>query len=146
MSNYQNGKIYRLIDSKSDETLFVGATTIPLCQKLAEFKYHHALGKSSKTRKELFNRIGPDNIYIELIEGYPCNNIEELKRKENEIKRSIKSEAQQPLTQIPLIEAREDLLQTIENNQPIQHNYRISKKKVDISILNQVNDMFRTNI
>ena len=85
---YQNGRIYRLIDRITDKTIFIGSTTIKLSQKLAELKYNYHEHRSCAKYKDIFDKVGVDNIEIELIQSYPCNNIDELRMKEHEIKRS----------------------------------------------------------
>ena len=92
---YENGRIYKLVDATTDETLLIGSTTIRLCQKLSEFKYNYAKKKSISKYKDLYDKLGSDNIYIELIQSYPCNNIEELKAKENEVRRLYKANNKQ---------------------------------------------------
>lgn len=62
--NYENGKIYKLIDPETKEVT-VGSTTATLDKVLT---YHERkLGKEFE---------------IELIQDYPCNNYDELKRRE----------------------------------------------------------------
>ena len=85
MSRYQNGKVYELVDIDSNEIVYIGSTTIPLAMKFSELKHNHSRGKVSP--KYNFNSFNPENMYIELIESCPCNNIEELKKKEGEIRR-----------------------------------------------------------
>ena len=79
MSRYQSGKIYKLVDMDSSEILYIGSTTIPLSQKLSELLYNHRNNKSSS--KYNFDKSNPDDMYIELLELCPCNNVEELKKK-----------------------------------------------------------------
>ena len=45
------------------------------------------MNKSSEKYKSLFDHYGVDNIKIELIEAYPCENKDELNHKENDVKR-----------------------------------------------------------
>ena len=84
---YQKGRIYKLIDKQTDETLLIGSTTLNLSQKLAELKYNHNKNKLGAKFKHVYDCIGCKNIGIELMQCYPCNNIDELKQKENEVRR-----------------------------------------------------------
>ena len=45
--------------------------------------------KQNITLYQKMNELGHDKFYIELIEEYPCNNIEQLRRKEGEYIRQI---------------------------------------------------------
>ena len=78
--NYQNGKIYKILNHINDE-VYVGSTTQSLCKRMAKHrsdrKYHEY-----KPLYKLMNEIGVDKFYIELIEDYPCDNIEQLLRQE----------------------------------------------------------------
>ena len=66
MVNYQNGKIYKIINENND-IVYIGSTTQALSQRYQ--KHHH---KSP-------------NHKIILIENYPCNSKEELCKKEQQI-------------------------------------------------------------
>ena len=84
---YQKGRIYKLKDKQTDETLLIGSTNLNLSQKLAELKYNHNKNKLGAKFKHVYDCIGSNNIGIELMQCYPCNNIDELNQKENKIKR-----------------------------------------------------------
>ena len=66
MVNYQNGKIYKIIN-ESNDIVYIGSTTNTLCRR-----YH------SHNHKAI-------NHKIILIENYPCNGKEELCKREQEI-------------------------------------------------------------
>ncbi len=87
MPDYQNGKIYT-IRCKSDNTLiYVGSTTTTLSRRLAEHK-----SKSKKYNiKKLYSNVNDNwkDWYIELYEECPCENKEQLCRREGEIIREI---------------------------------------------------------
>jgi predicted GIY-YIG superfamily endonuclease len=74
--DYKNGKIYALRSHQTDKYV-IGSTT----QKLFKRLYAH---KHSKEQNEVMKY---SDVYIELIENYPCKNKEELTRRENEVKR-----------------------------------------------------------
>ncbi len=87
MPDYQNGKIYT-IRCKSDNTLiYVGSTITTLSRRLAE---HKSKSKKYNTRK-LYQSINDnwDDWYIELYEENPCENKEQLNKREGEIIRAI---------------------------------------------------------
>ena len=63
MPNYQNGKIYKIIND-IDDKIYIGSTTSLLCQRLAG---HHQ--RCSTTAKQFFNQ----NHKIILLENYSCN-------------------------------------------------------------------------
>ena len=86
---------------------------------------------SSRKYKEIFDRVGPENMYIELIESYPCNNIEELKKREQEVTRNHKMNKQQ--TDQDKAEPNSEL--------PLKRP-TITTRPLNINVLNQINDMF----
>ena len=67
MTNYENGKIYKLICSQTG-SIYIGSTNLDLKERL---KCHKKLGNACSS-KELINPI------IELVEKYPCKTKEEL--------------------------------------------------------------------
>jgi hypothetical protein len=87
MSIYNNGKIYTIRCKNDDTLIYVGSTIQSLHQRWAGHKKH------SKTRKHLliYSKIDDkwDDWYIELYEEYPCENKEQLNKREGEIIRLI---------------------------------------------------------
>ena len=81
MVNYKNGKIYKLWSPEGD-MIYIGST----CRELARRKAGHK-GNPSATSKILFDTY--TDIRIELIEEYPCDNKEQLNRKEGEYIRTL---------------------------------------------------------
>ena len=80
MPDYQKGKIYKLWCPDND-LIYIGSTTQPLYSRYRE---HKSRGNSCIS-KLLFE--ASDNVKIELIEEYACNNKMELTKKEGEIMR-----------------------------------------------------------
>ena len=84
MVNYQNGKIYKIKDNTNGDE-YVGSTcetylSRRLQKHLARYKYWL---KHKKGRKFTSWKILSNNDYkIELIENYPCNNLKELRIRE----------------------------------------------------------------
>ncbi len=89
MPNYQQGKIYTIRCRTDDTMIYVGSTTQPLCERLAQHK------RGSKNEKEINRLIYKsinddwDNWYIELHSLCPCSCKEELCRREGEVIREI---------------------------------------------------------
>jgi hypothetical protein len=91
--DYKNSKIYKIIDLEYTK-MYIGSTTQLLTKRFCSHK-----SKYNKYKKNnigyissfiLFDEFGIDNVKIELIENYPCNNKEELLKKEGEyIKNNI---------------------------------------------------------
>ena len=78
---YQNGRIYKLVDGNTNEILLVGSSTIRLSQKFSELNSNYNKNKIGKKYKDICDRVGVDNINIELIQSYPCSNVDELRQK-----------------------------------------------------------------
>lgn len=80
MSNYKNGKIYAIRSFKT-ELIYIGSTICPLSRRVGQHRLDFKMNKN-KSSKEIIKYT--DN-YIELIENYPCNNRDELCKREGEI-------------------------------------------------------------
>jgi group I intron endonuclease len=81
-NKYANGKIYKLVNTVDNE-VYVGSTYNTLACRLSNHKYHakRPYDKSRLVYKHL-NTIGWQNVQIELIETYPCNDRQELEIRE----------------------------------------------------------------
>ena len=90
MVNYQNGKIYKIINYVN-ENIYVGSTVKRLCNRMA---HHRDLARNNNTTKlyQHMREIGIENFKIVLIENYSCNSKEELLSKEDEYIRTLKPE------------------------------------------------------
>ena len=80
MPNYQNGKIYKLWSPEGDD-IYIGATT----QKLYARFYEHKT-KNNCSSRLLFQKY--NDVRIELIENFSCDNKEQLTKREGEYKRN----------------------------------------------------------
>ena len=78
--DYKNGKIYALRTQHSDE-IYIGSTTQTLTKRLS---WHHC-PKQTCSSKILFEKY--DDVYIELIEEFPCETKGQLNKREGEIQR-----------------------------------------------------------
>jgi len=88
MPNYQNGKIYTIRCRKDDSKIYVGSTTMTLSKRIAEHRY--ASVNKEKTKTRWYNEVEDwGDWYIELYEDCPCENKEQLCKREGEIIRKI---------------------------------------------------------
>ena len=81
MPDYKNGKIYKMWSPQGDE-IYIGSTTQPLYARLHQHKI-----KSVCSSKILFEKY--NDVRIELIELYSCDNKEQLTKKEGEYIRKL---------------------------------------------------------
>ena len=86
MPDYQLGTIYTVRSLTSPE-IYVGSSVVPLCKRMAKHRSDWKKGEILGLRKEIVKDI--TEWFIELYELYPCNKIEELKKREGEIIREI---------------------------------------------------------
>jgi len=88
MPNYQNGKIYTIRCYKDDSKIYVGSTTMTLSKRIAEHRY--ASVNKEKTKNRWYNEVEDwKDWYIELYEECPCDNKEQLCKREGEVIREI---------------------------------------------------------
>lgn len=84
MPNYQKAKIYKLW-SPSKNLVYYGSTTQLLCQRLAHHQQDYNKFKNNNYHYvTAFKILECEDYKIELVENYPCNNKEQLARKEGE--------------------------------------------------------------
>jgi len=76
MPDYKNAKIYKLWSPEGDD-IYIGSTTQKLCVRKAKHK-----ATQQCTSKILYEKY--TDIRIELLECFPCDNKEELTKKEGE--------------------------------------------------------------
>ena len=88
--DYKNGKIYCLRTHQSDE-IYIGSTCSPLYKRLYEHKnnYNNWLNGKYKyyTSYELLKKY--NDVYIDLLEEYPCENKNQLRKREGELQREM---------------------------------------------------------
>ena len=83
MLDYSKGKIYKIFNSIDDE-IYVGATIEKLSKRMA---HHRGCVNMDKCNGKLYQHmrsLGVDKLYIELVEIFPCETIEELLAKDGE--------------------------------------------------------------
>jgi len=95
VKDYQKGKIYRIfpINKQDENDEYIGSTCRDyLCQRWGHHNSgykDYLIGKQKKCCSyDLFEKYGVENCRIELIENYPCKDVDELHRREGEIQRS----------------------------------------------------------
>ncbi len=97
MNRYQNSKIYKIYSDLGDK-VYIGCTTKQyLSQRMARHKYDYTYYK--KKREDtgfafvysylLFDEYGIENCKIELLETFPCNSIDEIRKREAHYIRTI---------------------------------------------------------
>ena len=87
MQKYTEAKIYTIRCKTDDTMVYVGSTCQCLCQRMSEHRRDHKRINHPKYLK--MRDIGIDNFYIELHEAYPCESIEQLRKREGEVTREI---------------------------------------------------------
>ncbi len=88
---YEKGKIYTIRCRTDDKLIYVGSTIQPLAVRWGG---HKAVCKMEKHKNRLIYKTineNWDNWYIELYEEYPCENKEQLNKREGEVIRQIGS-------------------------------------------------------
>lgn len=87
MPDYSKGKIYCIRSPHTDE-VYIGSTTQSLAKRLGAHKKEYIIWKNGKRRYiTSFKLIELNDVYIELVEEYPCQNKEQLNRREGEVMR-----------------------------------------------------------
>jgi hypothetical protein len=80
MPDYSKGKIYSIRSHQTDD-IYIGSTVTTLSLRLSEHKSKYKHNILSSASRELLKY---DDVYIELIEEYPCDNKEQLNKREGE--------------------------------------------------------------
>ena len=109
--DYKNGKIYRIVCNETGETYY-GSTTQPLYKRL----WHHKANKTSSSR----TIIERNNYNIVLVEEYPCENKEQLLRRERYYIENNKCINNNVPTRTPK-EYRLDNIEKVRENDRIKH-------------------------
>ena len=89
---YVNGRIY-CVRNTINNAIYIGST----CQKLSQRMSCHR-SDMNKTKNQgmllykAMKELGKEHFYIELVEDYPCETIEQLRKRESEIARDKNAE------------------------------------------------------
>ena len=88
MPDYKKGVIY-CIRSNENEDIYIGSTCVGLSQRMAHHRgmYKQFLNGNGGNITS-FQILKNQSAYIELIEEYPCDNRQQLEKREGEIMRS----------------------------------------------------------
>ena len=130
-TSYKNAKIYKILNHVNDE-VYVGSTTQALSKRMSCHRGNTKLEtRKNKPLYKLMNEIGVDSFYIELIEDYSCDNIEQLLQREGFYIRQIG-------TLNKIISGRTKSEYREENKEHILENYRKYREthKEHIALLN----------
>ena len=87
--DYKNGKIYKILNNV-DDNVYVGSTCQTLSKRMA--KHRENINKKEKCNCKLYKHMqqyGKECFYIELIEEYPCETIEQLRKRAGEFIRLL---------------------------------------------------------
>lgn len=88
MPDYSEGKIYSIRTHQTDE-IYYGSTTQPLSYRFNDHKSNYKRYLKYETNYvSSFEVLKYNDAYIELVENYPCENREQLSKREGEIIRS----------------------------------------------------------
>ena len=79
MPNYLNSKIYKLICNETTD-IYIGSTTLSLRERFELHKSDYIHQKSKNFSSNVL--FDTDIVSIKLIEYYPCNNVDELRERE----------------------------------------------------------------
>ena len=80
MPNYNNGKIYKIVNN-IDDMVYIGSTTTKLCYRMAVHRCNMR-NNYNATLYQHMRKIGLHNFTAVLIEDYPCQNKMQLLRRE----------------------------------------------------------------
>lgn len=80
--DYTKSKIYIIRNTENDK-VYIGSTTQPLSKRMAEHRWKIRNKKCGNYPLYVaFKDMGVDKFYIELLEEYPCSNVEQLLARE----------------------------------------------------------------
>ena len=89
-SRYANGKIYSIRSLSHPEEVYIGSTCMPLHKRLHSHRASFYMWRRPVTRKNpgymsSFEMIKYDDHYIELVENFPCDSKDVLRRREGQV-------------------------------------------------------------
>lgn len=124
MPDYSQGKIY-CIRAPGTNDIYIGSTTRSLCERFGEHRRAFRRWKSKAVRyTTVYKLLENPNAYIELVEDYPCDNKEQLNRREGEVIRAQTSCVNKCLVGRTDAEYRED------NREKIHKYYTDNREKI----------------
>ena len=87
MIDYKNGKIYQIVSEQTDK-VYIGSTTQKLCKRMSDHRATMRLSQCGITSKEILQF---SDARILLIEEYPCDNKEQLLKREGEVMKTFEN-------------------------------------------------------
>lgn len=87
-NKYSNASIYTIRCRTDDSLIYVGSTVSPIHKRLCSHKANCKNGKPGSLYKHIIDNDWSD-WYLELYERFPCNNRDELCKREGEVIREI---------------------------------------------------------
>ena len=124
MNKYSEGKIYKIINSKTN-LIYIGSTTNTLFNRFNSHLRSYNNDVLTTTAKKLFD-IDVNNCSIELLQNFPCNNRRELQLQEGKFIKLF-----QPYVVNKKIEGRSQREYKNEHKREIaeyQKNYKLHHK------------------
>ena len=83
MSNYEKSKIYKIVSNCNPELVYYGSTYTTLSRRLSCHKGHYKSYLKEKFKYvSSFELLKLEHFEIVLVEAYPCDNVEELRKRE----------------------------------------------------------------
>ena len=85
MASYQNAVVYAIRSYQTDQ-FYIGSTRTPMYKRLSDHRGKYKQWCNDNTRQYVssFEILQYPDAYIELIEEYPCDNVQQLRKKEGE--------------------------------------------------------------
>ena len=125
--DYQNGKIY-CIRNNVDNDIYIGSSCQPLSKRMAwHRKSYYQPKMMNRPLYKKMNILGIEQFYIELIEEYHCDNVEQLRRREGELIREMKPVLNKDIAGRTMKEWSAD---NFEKRQEINKRYRENNKDI----------------
>jgi len=129
MSKYQNGKIYAIRSYDTDE-IYIGSTIMTLSRRMCKHRSGMKYWKEGKGNyTSSFKILEYPTCYIELLEQYPCNNRDELNKKEGEYIRSMNCVNKKIAGRTDAEWSKQYRLDNIEKIKEYQKEYRLDNKE-----------------
>lgn len=85
MASYQNAVVYAIRSHQTD-LFYIGSTKSPMYKRMSNHRGRYKLwcNDNNKSYVSSFEILKYDDAYIELLEEYPCENVQQLRKKEGE--------------------------------------------------------------
>ena len=91
-NKYKNGKIYCIRNTIND-LIYIGSTYQKLSQRMTNHRNNSRASKNQNMKLyKAMKELGKENFYIQLLENYPCENVEQLRKRETELMLEYKAD------------------------------------------------------